>query len=903
MRGGIGNADAERNPPDPAPPPATGKSPSRTQSSTPTRTRAFFRTVADLGIQAAEAIEHAHGLGVVHRDIKPANLLIDHRGTLWITDFGLARLRNDSGLTMTGDLMGTLRYMSPEQAMGRGVDIDHRTDIYSLGVTLYELLTRKPAITGQDRQEVLRQIAHEEPTPPRRLEPAISRELETIILKAMAKEPEGRYATAQELADDLRRFLDHKPIRARRPTLLERATKWSRRHRWAVVSAMVVLCLALSGLTFALAVIWREQGRTEHERRRLATNLTLALKALDEVVLPFVEDELPRDPRREAKDRVLLEKALGFYEEFARSNADDPSLRRERARAYRRAGKLWGGLGRLSEAENAYRQAIQLQEEQITLEPNRDGLLQELVRSAMGLGFVLRTSGQRLREAEGVLKNAANQLGHLSTDPPSAPEPRELRAAIHNELSLVYQDGGRLVEAEEARVRSTQLYRNLANEFPAQPKYRARLAHSYMETAVQRTIIKPVTSGEEREHTKALNAAGESLREALNLLQVLVDELPGDTGYRNDLAQAFGRYGTVLRELRNYPESRAAYEKARDLYRALAGEYPALAVYRQNLSACLTNLGNTLSDEGRVQEAGPLHDQAIAIKEKLASDFPEIMDNRSQLGACLNNRANTVQDKAEACRLLRRAIAHQRAALEAQPRNPTYRRFLRYHWLNLISRLFELGDHRECSKAAAEFARISPEPTRDAFFAAAYLARCAAQAEGDSALSRDARGELARSYAGRARDVLRAGGDWAPDDAELLNNVAWLFVSGPDPRLYEPARALGLAERATKLNPRESAYWHNLGAARYRLGDARGAIEAIERAMSQRTDGSPNDWLMLAMAYQKLGEKDRSIGWCGRAIERLKNTSWDNDEPDRLLDEATALLGLAELPDDVFARP
>src|SRR5205814_10096843 len=124
-----------------------------------TKTPAFFRTVANLGVQAAEALEHAHQLGVIHRDIKSANLLVDLRGNLWITDFGLAHCQSEAGLTMTGDLVGTLRYMSPEQALAKRVIIDHRTDIYSLGATLYELLTFEPIFAGRDRQELLRQIA------------------------------------------------------------------------------------------------------------------------------------------------------------------------------------------------------------------------------------------------------------------------------------------------------------------------------------------------------------------------------------------------------------------------------------------------------------------------------------------------------------------------------------------------------------------------------------------------------------------------------------------------------------------------------------------------------------------------------------------------------------------------
>src|SRR5207247_2800453 len=143
-----------------------------------TKTPAFFRTAATLGAQAAEALEHAHQLGVIHRDIKPANLLVDGKGNLWITDFGLAHCQNQAGLTMTGDLVGTLRYMSPEQALAKRVVVDHRTDVYSLGVTLYELLTLEPAYPGRDRQELLRQIAFEEPRRLRRLNKTVPAELE-----------------------------------------------------------------------------------------------------------------------------------------------------------------------------------------------------------------------------------------------------------------------------------------------------------------------------------------------------------------------------------------------------------------------------------------------------------------------------------------------------------------------------------------------------------------------------------------------------------------------------------------------------------------------------------------------------------------------------------------------------
>jgi serine/threonine protein kinase/Flp pilus assembly protein TadD len=243
-----------------APPASANDTPKVAAVSTERSNRdpAFFRTVAQLGIQAAEALEHAHQLGVVHRDVKPGNLLLDLRGNLWVTDFGLARFQTGVELTLTGDLVGTLRYMSPEQALGKRVVVDQRSDIYSLGATLYELLTLEPPFDGKDRQQLVRQIELEEPRPLRRLNNLIPAEIETIVLKSLEKNPADRYGTAQELADDLRRFLEHKPIQARRPTLVQRARKWARRNR-AVVAALAVGLLAAGLLGGGVLWSWQRQ--------------------------------------------------------------------------------------------------------------------------------------------------------------------------------------------------------------------------------------------------------------------------------------------------------------------------------------------------------------------------------------------------------------------------------------------------------------------------------------------------------------------------------------------------------------------------------------------------------------------------------------------------------------------
>ncbi len=225
--------------------------------------RQYFYSVARIGIQAAEALAYAHQNGVLHRDIKPSNLLLDRHGTVWVTDFGLAKAEGADELTHTGDLLGTLRYMAPERFQGWS---DPRSDIYGLGLTLYELLTARPAFDEPDRARLIKQVAEAEALPPRRLDRRIPRDLETIVLKAMAKVPSERYAAAAELADDLRRFIEDKPVRAGRPTVAQRLAKWSRRHKTAVLLAAGLLVAAVLGLAASTVLIAR--ARVEAVRQR-----------------------------------------------------------------------------------------------------------------------------------------------------------------------------------------------------------------------------------------------------------------------------------------------------------------------------------------------------------------------------------------------------------------------------------------------------------------------------------------------------------------------------------------------------------------------------------------------------------------------------------------------------------
>jgi serine/threonine protein kinase/Flp pilus assembly protein TadD len=368
-------APAKRSPPDPTgpyTPPEVGPQAAITDTAVlaaapvstehSIRNPAFFRTMTNLGIQAAEALDHAHAEGVVHRDIKPGNLMVDAKGNLWITDFGLAHSQSEVGLTMTGDLVGTLRYMSPEQALAQRVVIDHRTDVYSLGATLYELLTLEPVFDGRDRQELLRQIAFEEPKPPRRLNKSIPEELETIVLKAMEKNPADRYGTAQELADDLRRFLMDESILARRPSPLQRARKWARRHPGVVRTTLVALAFLLVTIAVGASLAaWRlneeqnatrDQLRLTEEAQQLAENrarqIRQDLEGLKAATGMLERGQVYADRHQWAAADAALTKAI--------------QLRPEHSSLWTARGDLYTRLGLWEVAASDIAKAFELQE-------------------------------------------------------------------------------------------------------------------------------------------------------------------------------------------------------------------------------------------------------------------------------------------------------------------------------------------------------------------------------------------------------------------------------------------------------------------------------------------------------------------------------------------------------------
>jgi len=642
--GSAGLARAEPRAPSPsqpaqkrAPPPPTPR-PDATTLTLPelattasTTAPAFFRSVAQLGIQVSEALDHAHQLGVVHRDIKPSNILVDAQGKPWITDFGLARIETGPTLTVTGDLLGTLRYMSPEQALAKRVVIDHRSDIYSLGATLYELLTLRPVFDGDNRRELLRQIAFEEPRAPRRLNKAIPADLETILLKAIAKNPAERYATAQHLADDLRRFLDLKPIRAKRPTVLRRAAKWARRHKGAVASAAALLLMAVVGLAVSTILIWQEKDRTDQENLRAEAALVEA-KAQ--------EAEAQRQ-RQRAVDQEMVARARAAEATAAKKRAEDAAAENKAVLKFL-AKDLLGSAS----PEKALGRDVTVKEVLANAEKKIDEAFegQPLVEAAVRhtMGTVYRRLGQ-YEAAERHLTRAceirARELG---------PEHPGTLMSINN-LGIVLEAQGKVAEARKLYEQTLAIHKrirgpehpdtlasmnNLAMVLCDQGK-REEARKLYEQTlAIHKRIRGPEHPGtltlmnnvaamllKQRE----LDQARKLWKEALEIqTRILGPEHPDTLRSMASLAIVMQRQGK-LEEARKLCEETLGIQK-----RVLGPEH------RDTLRS-MHNLAVALRRQGKLEEARKLHEETLAIQQRvLGPQHPDTLRSISNLATVLN---------------------------------------------------------------------------------------------------------------------------------------------------------------------------------------------------------------------------------------------------------------------------
>ena len=566
-------------------------------------TPAFYRNVARIGHQAADAMDHAHSEGVLHRDIKPANLLVDVVGKVWITDFGLARLENDVGMTMTGDLLGTLRYMPPEQALGRRGIVDHRADVYSLGVTLYELLTQSPAFAAQDRGELLQAIESTEPTAPRKQHRSIPKELETIVLKAMAKEPNDRYSSARALADDLESFLDDRPIQARPAGWIDRTIKWSRRHKAIVASLAAVVWMALCG---SLCLWWLASQAYHREvelRVQAETSLETARDAVDSMYTRVAEEWLAHQPEMTPLQQEFLELAANFYAQAAAQYQQDVSVRLEQAASLIRVGDIYERLGKLASSRVAYERAIAVLGEIEATVPERAAWRQVLLRGTLKLARVIDEVGTEPATVEDLFRKAVVLAEQLSDSHPGDADALYQLARACSGLGDFQRRQGKLAEAESLLRAAARRLESLANTSPDEAAYRESLATT-------RDWLGLLLA----ENPHRVDEAEAELRAAVALLDQLVRELPRVPIYQRSLSRRLNNLGFLLSRADRPIEAIVEMERSAQILAQLVADFPDLPGYKNALARRYSNLGWLLIETDEL-ESGKASLQQAALTQ------------------------------------------------------------------------------------------------------------------------------------------------------------------------------------------------------------------------------------------------------------------------------------------------
>ncbi len=623
--------------------------------------------------QIAQAIQHAHHRGILHRDLKPSNILvtvIDGLPVPKVIDFGLAKvlgseLHADSLQTKFGAVVGTIEYMAPEQAGYSGQDVDTRADIYSLGVILYELLTGLPPFDS-DRlasvalDEMLRIIKDEDPVRPsvrlassvsaqtcaeaRRIEPAklsgiLRNELDWIVMKALDKDRNRRYETANGLANDIQNYLAGEPVAAHPPSAVYRIRKFARRHRVQVIAGSLVtlaMIIGVAGMAVGLFQARKqeriavEQGKIAMRQERIAVAESTAksealqrerdaresekeardqaLTALRSMTDEFIQNELARETRISRKEQTYLRNVIRQFDVFANFAADEPESRAIRAEGRFRVGRIYCYLSETADAEIELLKSVDIYARLVSDCPDDKAYQRGLARSQGALGKVLVQLG-KTTDARVVLDAAHKYWKEIASIAPTETN-LESYADVCTSIARLSKGLERLDDAEESFREALSIRQQLAENFP-RPENRASLASGMNGLAI---LCRQIGQDEEAEKL---------LHESLAIRKQIARRFSARPDFVYGLSQSLIEIGQVAIDNRQWDDAELAFQEARGILEDLAKQFPSKSEYNQQLADVLNQLSKVFENMNRDRESMNVLAQAITIREVLAAETPE----------------------------------------------------------------------------------------------------------------------------------------------------------------------------------------------------------------------------------------------------------------------------------------
>lgn len=664
-----------------------------------------FRKLLGRFIDICSAIEYAHSRGVLHRDLKPGNIMLGKYGETLVVDWGLAKIKDQATLDSTptedvikpasasgsaptelGSVVGTPAYMSPEQAAGRLDQLGVTSDVYSLGATLFYVLTGQPPFKEKNLPSLLEAVQRGDFQTPREILPAIPRPLEAICLKAMSQKMDQRYATAAELADDLEHWLADEKVQAFADPVWVRARRWLRRHQTLATSVASVALVTLVLLVVGLGLLAEANTRLdsanaqlnsanvqlasslarESEARAQAVasgeradeNFRLARKAVDDYFVDVSENLLLDVPGMQPLRQQLLDAALNYYSQFIENESETAGVKSELAAAHFRLGKLTFSTGQPAEARRHFE--------------NAQALYSQIVAASESQELTLHLDYASTYEHLALTAESVNETDSIEADHRKALEMREVLFAknpenhqvasglIHscNNLAILTRKTGRYEESQAFLDRAISVGRSMLELDATNTKHLGTLAISYNEYGV---LLANQGKPEE---------AAESYQKSIELWQDLSGQNPETTLYRNYLASAYTNLGGVQRTIGDNQASLMGYQQAVSVFQELTARNPSVILYRDNLAHAQQNLGNLLFASFQRDEALAAMNAALEIRKKLVGEQPENIQFQNTLAAAYHNLGNLqrdIQDYEQAQSLYAQAIAIWEPMSEKQP--------------------------------------------------------------------------------------------------------------------------------------------------------------------------------------------------------------------------------------------